>query len=242
MRLVDRFTERWPEQLAVAGPEALPTALARAAVDVLPFDGAGLSVMSGPLRLPLGSSDEASATAERLQFSVGEGPCWQAHREGRPVVTTAESMAANWPVLHDQHRRRTSFRAGLSVPVSVGDAALGVLDLYRVEERVPQPSDVHDAVVVAAVTAEVLFEALPDVDNPRSGSSWLDRAPARDRRQVWVAVGMVNLVLGLDSPAALALLRARAFADDRTLDALAHDLVTGQVLVEDLDDTRPSDS
>jgi hypothetical protein len=76
--VVERFAARVRGQPAeLAGPELLPVRLARAAVRVLPgVAGAGISVLADPgMRVPLGASDEDAATAERLQFTVGEGPC-----------------------------------------------------------------------------------------------------------------------------------------------------------------------
>src|SRR3954454_22995239 len=65
--------ERFKSALAasaaeLAGPELLPERLARAAVAVMPIDGAGISLFfAGDRRLPLGASDDQSAEAERLQ-------------------------------------------------------------------------------------------------------------------------------------------------------------------------------
>jgi hypothetical protein len=64
--------------------------------------GAGIGVLADPgMRVPLGASDEDAATAERLQFTVGEGPCLQAHSSARPVYTPAAVFAARWPLLYE---------------------------------------------------------------------------------------------------------------------------------------------
>lgn len=59
------------------------------------------------MRVPLGASDEDAATAERLQFTVGEGPCLQAHSSARPVYTPAAVFAARWPLLYEELTART---------------------------------------------------------------------------------------------------------------------------------------
>src|ERR1700710_712461 len=93
-----RFRAAWVEgdaQTAVA--ELLPVRLARACVAVLPVSGAGLSVIDDSFRVPLGASDETATTAERLQFTTGEGPCLDAARSGRMVVTRGEEISRRWP-------------------------------------------------------------------------------------------------------------------------------------------------
>ena len=86
----------WEQPAELAGPELLPAGLARAAVRVPPgVAGAGISVLADPgLRVPMGASDDDAATAERLQFTVGERPCPQAHSSARPVYAPAAVFAA----------------------------------------------------------------------------------------------------------------------------------------------------
>src|SRR3954447_10060986 len=60
----------------VPGPELLPSRLMRSCVQVLPVAGAGVSVFT---RGAGGASDDSAVLAERLQFTVGEGPCLAAH-------------------------------------------------------------------------------------------------------------------------------------------------------------------
>jgi hypothetical protein len=58
------------------GPELLPVLLARACARTPQVDGAGLSLRRHrPAAGVLGASSEEAATADRLQFTVGAGPC-----------------------------------------------------------------------------------------------------------------------------------------------------------------------
>jgi len=241
VELVERFTRTWTAEASDTGDELLPSLLARAAARVLSADGAGLSLMSGPgLRLPLGASGEDAATAERLQFSIGEGPCFEAHQEGRPVTVTEAKLLERWPVLAGQHLGRTPFRAGISTPLRQGAERFGVLDLYFTSPAAPQGHDVIAAQLIAEVTAGVLLETLgPDAENgdaPADGvpAAWLDSPAIRRRRDVWVAVGMANLSLRQSSDDALATLRAHAYAEGCTLDELAHEVVAGRVDLQGL--------
>nr|WP_240895041.1 GAF domain-containing protein [Kineococcus siccus] len=217
------------------GDAELPSLLSRAAARSLGVDGAAVCIddLSG-VRLPLGASDRRAAVAERLQFTIGEGPCFEAMSTGRPVTVDATIMTDRWPALAPLHHQRTPFKAGLSVPLREGSVPFGVMDLY---DRRPQRMGAHD-VIAAQMIAEVIAQRLlttldsghPEALAAAEGSpAWLDAAPARRRREVWVAVGMINLVLGLAHDDALATLRGRAVASGQTLDALAHAIVVGDV-------------
>jgi hypothetical protein len=281
LQLLEQFQRASITEAAVDDGNALPAALAKAAKRVLGVDGAAISLMTGPsLRLPLGASDEESATAERLQFTAGEGPCFTAYAQGRPVVVTEARMAGCWPraaaaerlqftagegpcftayaqgrpvvvtearmagcwpVLAVLHLQATPFRGGLSVPLHVDGNRLGVLDLYLNRSRPVDGHEILAAQMVAAHVAEVLLETLTGVetvdvptDRPHLRTGWLNSDRVRERRDVWVAVGMTNLALQVPSPDALSLLRGRAVAQERTLDALAHDVVFGHLDVAEL--------
>jgi len=242
VEIVERFTRTWTAEASTAGGELLPSLLARAAARVLSVDGAGLSLMSGPgLRLPLGSSGEDAAMAERLQFTIGEGPCFEAHHQGRPVTVTEAKLRERWPALAEQHLDRTPFRAGLSTPLRQGAERFGVLDLYLRRPEALEGHDVIAAQLIAEVIAGVLLETLSadaDGDAPTPAGApavaWLDSPAVHRRRDVWVAVGMANLSLRLSSEDALATLRAHAYATSRTLDAFASDVVEGRFDLEGL--------
>lgn len=242
---MDAFTTAWRGEVAVRGEDLLPSVLARACARVTAFDAAGLSLMSGPdARVPLGASDEDASVAERLQYTVGEGPCFRAMTTGRPVVVTEEGFAREWPVLAEQHFSRTPFRGGLSVPLRAGGVPVGVLDLYLLRSRPLDGGDVLDAQDVAAATTAVLVGTLHepggDVDRDHPGGDgaaldgWRDSPATHRRRQVWIAAGMADLVLAVPSEQALALLRAHAYATGVTLDAFAEDVVSGRFDVAEL--------
>ncbi|WP_432524983.1 GAF and ANTAR domain-containing protein [Kineococcus sp. SYSU DK006] len=241
--LTDRFSAAWSEEAESADPALLPSALARACARVLPFDAAGLGLVGGPgARVPLGASDDDAAEAERLQFTHGDGPCSLALREGRPVVVTEEKWLERWPVLAREHFARTPFRGGLSLALRTGPARIGVLDLYSRTSRPLDGATIIDGQAIAAVVTSVLHRTLgspspapggavdEDLQEPVRTSS----PGARRRRQVWLAVGMAHLVLGLPGEEALAVLRAHAYAGGRTLDDLADDVVHGRLDLERL--------
>lgn len=242
-RLVETFEHTWREEAASSDGDDLPSLLARVAARVLRVDGAALSIEVAPgSRVPLGASDARSAIAERLQFTAGEGPCFEALAEGRPITVTEEAMRQRWPVLAVLHQQATPFRGGMSVPLREGATRFGVLDLYLTDPRPLRGQDVVAAQLIAQATADVLLDVLAGVTSPVDADSgdteppgdWFDTTAVRGRREVWVAVGMADLTLGLRHDDALATLRAHAVEHGQSLDAFSHDVVTGRVDLEAL--------
>ncbi len=219
----------------LSGPELLPARLARAAARVLPVDGAGISLyFAGDRRLPVGASDPVAAEVERLQFTVGEGPCLSAHAEGRAVVADEATIATRWPGFHDALVGRTPVRGTIAIPLPGGLRGIGVLDLYVVPPGDVGALGLRDVLAVADEIAATL-EAQSREDRRGGGApAWVD-APGTGRRAVvWQALGYVNAGLELDSPDALAILRAHAYTADRDLDEVAGDVVDGRIPLERL--------
>ena len=221
------LAQEFADQVAAAerelpGPELLPDRLARACAAVLPVDGVGLSVyFSADRRLPLGASDPTAATAERLQFTVGEGPCLSAHATGLPVLAGEAELQARWPGYFDLLVAHTPVRGVISLPLHGGLEDVGALDLY-----LEAPGDVRalglaDSLTVTAALSDAFATAMAAEPHTEDGPAWLDSPGAGRRAQVWQAVGFVNVGLALPNPDALALLRAWAYGHDRELDDVA---------------------
>ncbi|WP_208971323.1 GAF and ANTAR domain-containing protein [Kineococcus rubinsiae] len=236
--LVARFERSLAEATDGEDDSELPSLLCQVAKQVLGVDGAAMLLQTATgLRLPLGASDALSATAERLQFTAGEGPCFEAMTTGRPITISETSMRERWPVLAALHGEDTPFTGGMSVPLRAGELRFGVLDLYLVHPGSLTGQDIIAAQLIAQAIADVFLDKLrPDTATPVSGSEvqdvpdgWLDTSAVHQRRDVWVAAGMANLALGLRHEDALALLRASAVSRGQTLDAFAHDIATGDV-------------
>jgi hypothetical protein len=217
------------------GPELLPERLARACARVLPVDGAGISLFfASDRRLPLGASDAAAAEAERLQFTVGEGPCLTSHATGDIVLADERTMRSRWPGYHDALVTHTPIRGTISLPLRDGLRGIGALDLYAVPPRDLDSLRLGDALTVSHQVAAAL-EAQSRQDRVSSdGPAWLG-APAAERRStVWQAMGFVNAALGVPSPDALVLLRAHAYAGGMSLDDLAERVLSRRIPVEEL--------
>jgi hypothetical protein len=218
------------------GVELLPERLAHACARVLPVHGASISLFFlSDRRLPLGASDQVSGVAERLQFTVGEGPCLTSHAAGEPVVADEATLRSRWPGFYDALVARTSIRGTISLPLRGELRGIGALDLYVVPPVEVGSLSLRDALTVSGEVAAVLQEHSRGMhEEPAAGSTWLD-APAAERRSaVWQAMGFLNAALEVSSPDALALLRARAYADGSSLDELAARVLSHEIPVESL--------
>ena len=183
-------------------------------------DGGWLSVMSDPARRALvHATSRRAAELDELQFTLGEGPCADAFRSGRPVLV-ADLGAAGW------RERWPGFAiASLTVeaaavfafPLVLGAIRVGVLGLYRKTAGPLSPGALADVLVCADVALQLLLNSRAGMDGDGlPGDGWSD-----DHAQVYQATGMVSAQRAVGPEEALALLRAHAFAYDLTLDEVA---------------------
>lgn len=254
MDIAERFRAACVFEAGWHDTDLLPSTLSRATASVLEVDAASISFFGGDHRVLLGASTPEATTAERWQYTIGEGPCISAFEHAAPVLADELIFARHWPTLHERVHAQTPYRAVVAVPLSLGATGIsaGAIDLYFTAPQIPPRFDLAAASTVASLACAALLQATlkarPALDAAGGGpageeltlpSSWLDESAARGRHQVWVAVGITDVVLGIESPEAFALLRAHAYLSERTLDELADDIVNGKTSVADLYERHP---
>lgn len=196
----------------------------------LDIAGVAVSLMSAE-----GSHGVAAASqgwirdVDDLQFTVGEGPCHDAFRLRRPVLTPdLHHVPGNpWPG-YAESALAAGVRAAFAFPLFVGAAGFGVMDVYSAH-----PGSLSDAQLSTALTfAQIATETLVDGGLIRSdgelGTS-LETALSY-RSEIYQAQGMLMVDLGLPAADAMARLRGHAFAHDRPLGELARDIINGATL------------
>jgi hypothetical protein len=238
MTIAGRFESALGEvtEPGLAGPELLPVRLARACVRMLPVVGAGISIAGpGGRRIPLGASSESAAAAERLQFTVGAGPCMTAQERREPVFSLLADLRSRWPAFADLLEEHTPYRAVVAFPLREAIAGLGAIDLYFTSEDDVASLDVFEALAVGdLVSSELSDTAVWSTWSPARGPHWLHGPSAQRRSAVWEAIGVVGLALRTGSAEALAVLRGTAYASGRTVDDVAADVLTGALDPADL--------
>ncbi len=233
MTIADRFAEevRAAALRGLDGQELLPERLVRAAAAMLPVADASLSLTEGgDKRVPLGSSSAVAATAERLQFTIGDGPCMAAARIGEPVFASEQELRRRWPQFLEHLYEHTPFRAVVAFPLTEALGGIGALDLYfRRSERIAH-LDVFEAMAVGELISAALSEAAVFSEwSVEEGPDWLHAPSARRRGKVWQAMGRLSLQLDVEGPAALDLMRSHALATGREVDAVALDVLADRL-------------
>jgi hypothetical protein len=233
---LDAETSRGPQP-----DELLPARLARACVATLDVDGAGLSMVDAAgTRIPLGSSSREAACAERLQFTVGTGPCWEAQETRQPVFALLEDLRRRWLPFSDLLTARTPFRAVVALPLREDIAGTGAVDLYFTEDAGVPGLDVFAAMAVGDLVTAALGEAAVWSEwAPGRGPDWLHGPDARRRAAVVRAAGRVATALETDPDTALDLLRAAAYAGGRSVEDVAEDVESGRIGADRLGSDQP---
>ncbi|MBM7804978.1 plasmid stability protein [Geodermatophilus bullaregiensis] len=211
----------------------LPTRLAVACARALPVSGVGMALMTdeGPAGL-IAATDGAALELEELQFTLGEGPCVDASRAGRPVLQPdlARTAPLRWPAFAGG-ALDAGIRAVFAFPLRVGAIRVGVLDLYRDRAGSLSADELAEALSFADAATLVLLHA-------QAGSPVLGAVAVLDERaEVHQATGVVSVQAAVGLAEALVLLRARAFAEGRPLGDLARDVLDGTVDFGSVDDS-----
>ncbi len=204
----------------------LPESLCIACAAALPITGAGLALMSERGHEGLVAATDGPATEmEMLQFSLGEGPCVDAYTTGRPVLQPdlARTGPQRWPG-YGPAALEAGVAATFAFPVQVGRIQIGVLDLYRDSPGHLSPEDVTESLSYADAAATVLLNI--QARQPRDGELHPDLIdPEQNLSEVHQATGMIAVQAKVGLAEALLLLRAHAYSNDRSILAVAYDVL-----------------
>jgi len=206
--------------------------LVAACVEVLDVTGAGIMLMvDDEHRGSLGASDEATRLVEELQFTLGEGPCVDTYRTGRPVLEPqlANPAVPRWPEFSMQ-----AVGAGIAAifgfPLQIGAIRIGALDLYSDRPGDLRPQQFTDALIMADVIAHAVLELQAGAE-PGVLASEL-RAGTSLRMAVHQASGMLSVQLDLPIGDALTRLRAYAYAESTPINKVAREVVDRRLRIE----------
>ena len=204
------------------------TTLCAPFVSVLPVTGASLSILVSGAggQSTVCASDATAARLDELQFDLGEGPCWDAMRSRRPVLSSRfrETGVASWPAFGEavaSDTRTGRIASVFAFPLAIGSLEIGAVDLYSTVPTDLDRASVTDALDLADVASwQVLRKIL--------GEQFDDDADFA-RREVHQATGMILAQLAVSADDAALLLRAHAFAAGRSVRAVASDVVQRRI-------------
>ncbi|WP_180357654.1 GAF domain-containing protein [Streptomyces sp. NP160] len=224
---------------AAAGADApatdLADRLAAAAAEALGAEGATISALFAPgMSVPVGVSDQVAARAEQLQFTAGEGPCWEAYRTGVAVVADLSDVPTSrrrWPAYARALQHETGYALVVAVPVRLASGLLVALNTY--EASPAGPPWWLDASRVGAALGEVLDEASPPPS--AGGAVWLDSSTTARRSTVWTAEAvLIDNAPFLDHDSALDALRTYSLIEGTTVDDAAAALLAGRLTTREV--------
>jgi len=227
---------RWPrvaELLAAYGPDV--AAMCDACVAHLPgVSGVGVAVMT---RLPAQevryASDRVSERIEELQVVLGEGPCVDAFSAGVPVLAAdlgQGTWVRRWPAFVPE-ALAAGAGALFALPLQIGAARVGVMDLHRVAPGALEGQELAAALVFADATTQALL-----IEAHVRGMEGVPDLYQSYRAVVHQATGIVKAQLNVTIAEAMVRLRAYAYAEERPIEDVARDVVGRRLRFDQLSD------
>jgi hypothetical protein len=195
----------------------------------LPVAGVSISVVSDRgAQSTVSTSDAVASRLEELQFQLGEGPTLDVLRTGRPRLAPdlrQPTARSTWPVFCGAALDEGA-RGLFSIPLLMGQSTVGVVSMYALVVLPPWSARELDRAVGLASAAVRSAVGLA------TRSAEADQEPGRGRqigmrREVHQASGMLTVQLGCTIDEAMMRLRAHAFAQGESIDAVARQVVAG---------------
>ena len=191
----------------------------------LPVSGVSISTFGSFLGAEtISATDARAGRIDELQFDLGEGPCWDALLNRRPVLEPdlARRTSAGWPAFLDAIRDE-KVGAIFAFPLLFGPLEIGAVDLYSVAPVALTPDQQRQTLALSDIVSRLLLrQAITDDSAP-------DDSPTFSRRIIHQATGMVLAQLGTTAEDAHLILQARAFAENRPMREVAQDVLDRRI-------------
>ena len=217
---------RLAEAFAAQPPGPAPLRLCAATLELVDAAGVGLSLGASDGLLDHGLNTvwatDAAQNGEALQFDLGEGPSHTAHRTGWPVQAPDLACDGSWPAF-SAAATGAGLRAVFAFPLRSGAISLGALTLYRHDAGELTSEEYSDALVasrfaVHLLTAQQAGRSPDELDAVLADS-------LSNSVEVHQASGIVSVQNGIPVSAALAVMRAHAFAQGSSLAEVARQII-----------------
>jgi hypothetical protein len=167
------------------------------------------------------ATDGLGARLAELQVIVGEGPCLDVWQEGGPVLVPdldAPAIQLQWPLF-----ATLAVEAGacalFALPMAVGTIRVGVLALHRSKSGQLESETLVDSLEFAHLAMRLQLDEQAGITAEKTSGLEL-YSP-----HVHQATGMISAQLDVGMDEAFSRLRARAFAEQRSLTELAAGVV-----------------
>lgn len=199
--------------------------LARPFVRFLPVSGASISTFGSFLGAEtISATDARAGRVDELQFDLGEGPCWDAVLNRRPVLEPDLSAGsrASWPAFLEAIQDE-DIGAIFAFPLLFGPLEIGAVDLYSVEPVSLSLKQQRQTLALSEIVSRILLRhVITDDDAPGPPTTF-------SRRVIHQATGMVLAQLGTTAEDAHLIIRARAYAENRSMLDVAQDVIDRRI-------------
>lgn len=182
------------------------------------------------------ATDLVSESLAEVQITLGEGPCHDAAVSGAPVLAAslADGCGDQWAVFAEA-AARAGAAAVFAFPLRIGAIRVGVLGFYRDKDGPLDTLQLGNALILADIATMLLLDAeARQPDDPLFGAPPASQSAglAAHHAEIAQATGMLTEQLGVGIAEAFARLRAYAYAQDRRLSDIAHDIVIRRLRLE----------
>lgn len=177
------------------------------------------------------ASDHASRAAHDLEVILGEGPSATVVACGDPVQVGGSALADRWPK-YGPAVADLGVRAVVAAPLRVPAGCLGALCAYGEE---PVLAD-HVPSAISRIADALTRTVLRGTEAGDFGDIFAEQDY---QAVVHQAIGMISVYRDCSIHDADALLRARAYAQERLVTDVASDVVSGRTRLSEGDDHPP---
>ena len=225
-----RRLEAWV--VGARGSQALPPVLMDSVASLAGWQGAvlAISTLTGDESL-VAATDSTSRRAHELELSLVEGPSCDALRGSESTVIGGTAIRQRWP-RYGPAVEELGVRSVSAVPVYLGtDRPIGSLTVWgRLPSR--RADSRSDLAELAATLTETMLcaqeSAQPDKPCPMGLGVFEDQDFQPELHQ---AAGVMHERCALPIADAIALIRAHAFAEDRSVAEVADEVLHGQLVL-----------
>ncbi len=167
-------------------------------------------------------SDPDVLEIDQTQYTTGSGPCVDAFRDSTVYRIESTEHDERWPTFSKQALEH-GIHSTLSLPLLVGDGAVGALNLYSRDEHAFTDADQANGEAFALQSAVVLANAQAYWDARALGEGLAEAMQSRAAIEQAKGILMAQSNVGPDD--AFDLLRKASQRENRKLREIAQDLI-----------------
>jgi transcriptional regulator with GAF, ATPase, and Fis domain len=203
------------------------TQVAGFAVRAIPgADGAGLTLLEADRADTIVSTADFVTKVDKIQYSLGEGPCISAASEGHTFWSGSLGGEQRWPRFGPRVAR-LGVHSVLSLPLLTPDGVLGAMNVYAHSKAVFDERAVNIGELFAVPAAIAVQNALVLAQAKRLASNL--QAALISRAVIDQAMGIVMSRTGCNAEEAFDRLRTRSQTEHVKVSAVAQSVVDAAV-------------